>query len=498
MLRAAVPGDFPAPEEGLAAAHPVVPEESAAAAHPVALEESAAAEGSAAPRRRAARLQPVVPRQREARQVGAVLRPRVARPQQAAPLLPAGRAVPRLPAGRAVPRLPAGRAVPRLPAGRAVPRLPAGPVVRLAVAGPASRQSTATTSVRTDGKVVQATSQVAQQKIVESGTFGQHLSGALHASQGHWHACAATSGGHVYCWATNQTNGNVSGQLGNGAIGGSFIPYEATRVKVSGGQDLTNVKAISSGSTRCYSDSTTCAVKTDGTVWCWGDETASGNLFNGTGGTADSPYAVQIMASASTPLTGVDAVSVGRRHACVNASGQVKCWGLNIAGALGVGDQTTRKYPTTVALPGPALQLGAGFDTTCARVGDEVYCWGYNNHGQLGIGPPSANHDGCINFCKLTAIGTLTGPGVKLKGVVDLHMNYLNVCARRTDNSVWCWGAGAGHYAAPLMLGGNPATNIAQINACGSSSIPGNVRLLTQDGKLRHGANTTITPDCGP
>jgi alpha-tubulin suppressor-like RCC1 family protein len=87
------------------------------------------------------------------------------------------------------------------------------------------------------------------------------------------HNCAIKTGHTVWCWGDN---GN--GQLGDGTTTGNPVP-----VQVSG--HATDWAAVSDGLGH------TCAVKTDGTVWCWGWN-IDGQLGDGT--TTDSPFPVQV------------------------------------------------------------------------------------------------------------------------------------------------------------------------------------------------------------
>jgi alpha-tubulin suppressor-like RCC1 family protein len=218
-------------------------------------------------------------------------------------------------------------------------------------------------------------------------------------------------------------------------------------------------------------------------------------LFND-GSSGAQAYATQIMAAASTPLTGVEMVTQGLRHACVlNDGGEVWCWGAGIGGGLGQGDDAGRVYPSKVTLPAAATTVGAGSDATCALVGTGVYCWGSNGSGQVGIGTPSQHTDGCINFCKLTPAQVVDGTDTPITGVKDLSMDYLAACATMADDSLWCWGSGAGDVATPLSVVGNPVVNVAQHSACSAGPINGALRYLTRDNVLKNPANT-VTQVC--
>ena len=84
-----------------------------------------------------------------------------------------------------------------------------------------------------------------------------------------------------------------------------------------------------------------CALKTDGTVWCWG-RNDDGQL--GLGDTIDrtTPQAVG-------GLNDVLQIVAGSKHTCaLTASGEVACWGANYSGQLGLGDTTNRTMPQAI------------------------------------------------------------------------------------------------------------------------------------------------------
>jgi len=85
-------------------------------------------------------------------------------------------------------------------------------------------------------------------------------------------------------------------------------------------------------------------------------------------------------------------------HSCALYEHNVKCWGYNNAGQLGVGDRTNRDAP-----PEEAVELGTGFKASKLYCGQQhscsvstagdSKCWGMNNWGQLGIGSSSSIGD---------------------------------------------------------------------------------------------------------
>ena len=77
----------------------------------------------------------------------------------------------------------------------------------------------------------------------------------------------------------------------------------------------------------------TCALATDGTVWCWG---------LGVQGAAPTPVAIDGVVATS--------ISAGGFHTCVLATdGSAWCWGDDSSGQLGIGATGGATPPTRVA-----------------------------------------------------------------------------------------------------------------------------------------------------
>jgi alpha-tubulin suppressor-like RCC1 family protein len=116
----------------------------------------------------------------------------------------------------------------------------------------------------------------------------------------------------------------------------------------------------------------------------------------------------------------VQALGVGYYHTCVLlTNGQVKCWGRNDDGQLGLGDTIDRgdgpgemgaNLPFVDLGPGAlVLEVDAGYYHTCALLTDgAVTCWGDNFYSQLGLGDTSDRGDGPSEMgANLTAVPIL-------------------------------------------------------------------------------------------
>lgn len=147
---------------------------------------------------------------------------------------------------------------------------------------------------------------------------------------------------------------------------------------------------------------------------------------------------------ASGTCAGVKQISAGLNHTCARLPfGEVRCWGANLAGELGIGSGVNGvglvelTTPTPVPLAGPAIDISAGANHTCAIIeGGVVQCWGAGGSGRLGSGSEADLMD------ELTDAPST----VDLDGDVatDLACGFEHSCALTTTGTVRCWGNGAG------------------------------------------------------
>jgi alpha-tubulin suppressor-like RCC1 family protein len=112
----------------------------------------------------------------------------------------------------------------------------------------------------------------------------------------------------------------------------------------------------------------TIALKTDGTLWTWGDN-AYGQL--GVNNTTDRSTPV------TTLLGGTNwkSIAAGRFNTiALKTDGTLWTWGANTAGQLGVNNTTDRSTPVTTLLGGTNWKsiAGGGFNTIALTAGTSV------------------------------------------------------------------------------------------------------------------------------
>jgi alpha-tubulin suppressor-like RCC1 family protein len=242
------------------------------------------------------------------------------------------------------------------------------------------------------------------------------VSSATAVSVGAGFACALLSDGSVDCWG-----GNANGALGNGTFmgtpgcGRTCIP---TPTAVPG---LSGVVAISASATGA--EGFACALLSDGSVDCWGNNN-NGQLGNG--GTASTPTPTPVPG-----LTGVTAISAGGADVggfvcALLSGGTVTCWGDS---SYGSGYSSHSVVP--VAVPGlsSVTAIAAGYYFACALLsGGTVTCWGDDDTGQLGYGVMG----NAPTIPGLSGVTAIAAGGSSVGGFA---------CALLSDGSVKCWGA---------------------------------------------------------
>jgi alpha-tubulin suppressor-like RCC1 family protein len=220
---------------------------------------------------------------------------------------------------------------------------------------------------------------------------GGTLSGVDQIGAAGVNTCARI-GGELYCWGNNG-----SGQLGDGAqhttcepSGEAAADCSPSPVPVGGtGPAFDTVTDFSVGHGHV------CAVTSDNVAHCWGENREAQLAAPVEDVVVDLPRAVE-------NLTDIAQVAAGSSFTCARRlDGSVACWGIDLSGQLGDGDESTLETCERLGNPiGPcsrvpietgiddATFIAAGASHACAirAGGAEIWCWGYNDQRQLGDG----------------------------------------------------------------------------------------------------------------
>jgi alpha-tubulin suppressor-like RCC1 family protein len=150
------------------------------------------------------------------------------------------------------------------------------------------------------------------------------LTNVIAVAGGAYHSLALKSDGTVWSWGRN-----TQGCLGNGSATGT----QATPGQVA---DFDHVIAIAAAKTHSL------ALKSDGTVWSWGDNSA-GQLGVGTSPNKSlSPVQTQNLSAI------IAIAAAGSQNMALAVNGSLFGWGANESGQLGNSPLTTETLPTIV------------------------------------------------------------------------------------------------------------------------------------------------------
>ncbi len=292
--------------------------------------------------------------------------------------------------------------------------------------------------------------------IDDSGAWNSLSLGAVHG-------CGIENDGSLWCWGDG-----LSGRVGDGGL--DQFPFASNcrleRVEL---EPLGDWAQVSSG------EDHTCAVRQDGTLWCWGNNEAGqvgdgavGSLYNRlvpvqVGLDADwlevfagvshscgrrRDQTLWCWGEGSAVGDGVDAAisskpvmvagpqawqalprGLASMHTCaVDTEAAVWCWGESFFGALGPGAESESLAPVPVELPEPAAVVAVGSEVSCAVLeGGAVWCWGRNRDGELGL-PLDVEQ---------SEVPVEPHPGLLAQ---DVRIGAGTVCVTDEAQRVTCWG----------------------------------------------------------
>lgn len=164
------------------------------------------------------------------------------------------------------------------------------------------------------------------------------------------------------------------------------------------------------------------AIKTDGTLWAWGTNT--GGVL-GTGTTASF---LSVPTQVGTATNWQSIVARFNHSLALKSDGSLWAWGKNANGQLGDNTTVDKSTPSQVGTATNWQSISGGYNSSMAiKTDGTLWTWGYNASGTLGDGTTTHRYTP-------TQIGTDSN----WKKVSSL---YLHTIAIKTDGTLWAWGS---------------------------------------------------------
>jgi len=227
---------------------------------------------------------------------------------------------------------------------------------------------------------------------------------------GFTHTAAIKTDGSLWTWGQND-----NGQLGISITGGTRSTPVTT---FAGGNDW---KSVFCGG------SFTGAIKTDGSLWTWGN---NGNGQLGINNTDTKNTPVTTFAGGNNWKS---VAAVYFHTAAIKTDGSLWTWGRNNKSQLGINNTDQKNIPVTTFTGGTNWKSVAcgGYFTTAIKTDGSLWVWGDNTNGRLGI------NQGTVT--RTIPVTTFAG-GNDWKSV---SAQSESSAAIKTDGSLWTWGSGS-------------------------------------------------------
>ena len=182
---------------------------------------------------------------------------------------------------------------------------------------------------------------------------------------------AIKTDGTLWAWG-----GNYRGLLGLGDTTSRSSPVQVGL--------LTNWKTLAS--TGEQNANFSAVIKTDGTLWVWGDN-QYGQLGLGNLTSYSSPKQLGLLTTWNN-LT-INKLGI---HA-ITTDNKLWGWGKNTNGRLGLGNSTNYSSPKQIGILTNWLTVAANYNNTAAvKTDGTLWTWGSNSYGQLGLNNASSTY----------------------------------------------------------------------------------------------------------
>jgi alpha-tubulin suppressor-like RCC1 family protein len=249
-------------------------------------------------------------------------------------------------------------------------------------------------------------------------------------------AASIKTSGELWTWGTNA----YYGVLGDNTLINRSSPIQT----IAAG---TNWRQVAAGSSSVY------CIKTDGTLWTWGQNN-HGQLGDNT--TVDKSSPIQTVAG-GTDWKQV-AAAIIYSAAAIKTDGTLWTWGRNNYGQLGNNTSNNRSSPIQTVAGGTNWRQVAGGRRYFAAVKTDntLWSWGNNNYGQLG--------DNTVVERSSPVQTVASGRNWQQVSCGDTTAG-----ATKTDGTLWLWGSGTNGALANNTAGSTRVSSPVQTVNGGSN-----------------------------
>ena len=277
------------------------------------------------------------------------------------------------------------------------------------------------------------------------------LSDVIEVATGQLLSCALTRDGGVWCWGDPVSSrapirvsvlppaqrlfagsGTVCVITNDARVACSGMPFlqgdACASQRAPPSLDTLNTPSLDHVVDLAIGQQHACAVRADGSVWCWGcgDSGVLGSLDVGN---HDAPIVVP-------GIAGVRVAAETNATCALTTAGGATCWGEG--SQFGVSLTVAPGSRRDASFAANATDIDVGVVFACAAKGDDVVCSG-------------ALYD--FATCQDHRVDTRA---FRVPGAREVSIGYQDACARDASGAVWCWGCNLTGVAGDVALKGQP------------------------------------------